>query len=110
MIIIGGATLSFGIIFSLFTMFLVFSGNFPGLPFLATLPLAMLLAGAVGAVVGLASLRVRADFLAITTMGVGFLFVGIVRQQNWLGGELGISGIPDTGLSKTAFMLLTLLL
>lgn len=81
-----------------------------GLPFLATLPLAMLLAGAVGAVVGLASLRVRADFLAITTMGVGFLFVGIVRQQNWLGGELGISGIPDTGLSKTAFMLLTLLL
>ena len=59
-----------------------------GLPFLATLPLAMLLAGAVGAVVGLASLRVRADFLAITTMGVGFLFVGIVRQQNWLGGEL----------------------
>jgi branched-chain amino acid transport system permease protein len=81
-----------------------------GLPFLATLPLAMLLAGAIGAVVGLASLRVRADFLAITTMGVGFLFVGIVRQQKWLGGELGISGIPDSGLSKTGFMLFTLLL
>ena len=81
-----------------------------GLPFLATLPLAMLLAGAIGALVGLASLRVRADFLAITTMGVGFLFVGIVRQQDWLGGELGISGIPDPGMSKTAFMLLTLLL
>ena len=31
-----------------------------GLPFLATIPLAMLLAGAIGAVVGLASLRVRA--------------------------------------------------
>lgn len=81
-----------------------------GLPFLATLPLAMLLAGAIGALVGLASLRVRADFLAITTMGVGFLFVGIVRQQKWLGGELGISGIPDSGLSKTGFMLFTLLL
>ena len=35
--------------------------------------------------VGLASLRVRADFLAITTMGVGFLFVGIVRQQDCAG-------------------------
>ena len=81
-----------------------------GMPFLATIPLAMLLACAIGAVVGLASLRVRADFLAITTMGVGFLFVGIVRQQDWLGGELGISGIPDPGMSKTAFMLLTLLL
>jgi branched-chain amino acid transport system permease protein len=79
-----------------------------GMPFLATLPLAMLLAGGVGAVVGLASLRVRADFLAITTMGVGFLFVGIVRQQDLLGGEMGISAIPETNLSKLAFMLLTL--
>jgi branched-chain amino acid transport system permease protein len=79
-----------------------------GVPFLATLPLAMLGAGVVGTVIGLASLRVRADFLAITTMGVGFLFVGIVRQQDWLGGELGISGIPDPGLSKPAFMLLSL--
>lgn len=81
-----------------------------GVPFAATLPLAMLLAGVIGAVVGLASLRVRADFLAITTMGVGFLFVGIVRQQERLGGELGISGIPDPGLSKLGFMLLTLVL
>lgn len=81
-----------------------------GVPFLATIPLAMLLAGAIGALVGLASLRVRADFLAITTMGVGFLFVGIVRQQDWLGGELGISAIPDPGMSKTAFMVLTLVL
>lgn len=81
-----------------------------GMPFLASLPFAMLLAGAVGAVVGLASLRVRADFLAITTMGVGFLFVGIVRQQDLLGGEMGISGIPETGFTKLAFMLLTLFL
>jgi branched-chain amino acid transport system permease protein len=81
-----------------------------GLPFLATIPLAMLLSGAIGAIVGLASLRVRADFLAITTMGVGFLFVGVVRQQDILGGELGIAGIPDTGMSKTGFMLFTLLL
>ena len=81
-----------------------------GLPFFATLPLAMLLAGLIGVVVGLASLRVRADFLAITTMGVGFLFVGIVRQQDWLGGELGVSSIPDSGLSKTGFMLMTVAL
>ena len=81
-----------------------------GLPFLLSLPLAMLLAGGCGLVVGLASLRVRADFLAITTMGVGFLFVGVVRQQDRLGGEMGISGIPDTGFSKPGFMALTLLL
>ena len=81
-----------------------------GMPFLLTLPLAMLLPGLFGVIVGLASLRVRADFLAITTMGVGFLFVGVVRQQDALGGEMGISAIPDTGLSKLTFMLLTLAL
>jgi len=81
-----------------------------GMPFLLTLPVSMLLAGGLGVLVGLASLRVRADFLAITTMGVGFLFVGIVRQQDLLGGEMGISGIPASGFSKLAFMLLTLFL
>lgn len=81
-----------------------------GLPFLVTLPLSMAAAGLFGLIVGLASLRVRADFLAITTMGAGFLFVGVVRQQGWLGGEMGVSGIPGPGMSKTAFMVLTLLL
>jgi branched-chain amino acid transport system permease protein len=81
-----------------------------GLPFFLAVLIAMTLAGVIGVIVGLASLRVRADFLAITTMGVGFLFVGIVRQQDALGGELGISGIPDPGLSKPAFMVLTLVL
>lgn len=42
-IIIGGATLNFVIIFSLFIAFLLLSGNFPGLPFLAAFPLLLLL-------------------------------------------------------------------
>ena len=79
-----------------------------GIPFAGALLAAGVLAGFVGVIVGLASLRVRHDFLAITTMGVGFLFVGIVRQQDVLGGELGISAIPDPGLGKTGYMLLTL--
>jgi branched-chain amino acid transport system permease protein len=81
-----------------------------GLPFLLTIPASMALAGVLGIIVGMASLRVRADFLAITTMGVVFLFIGMVRQQEWLGGEMGLSGFPDSGLGKTGFMLLTLLL
>ena len=52
-----------------------------GMPFLATLPLAMLVPAIFGVIVGIASLRVRADFLAITTMGVGFLFVGVVGSR-----------------------------
>lgn len=81
-----------------------------GAPFALALVGGGLLAGAVGVVVGFASLRVRHDFLAITTMGVGFLFLGIVRQQDALGGEMGISGIPASGLDKPGYMLLVLLL
>ncbi len=69
-----------------------------------------LLAGLVGMIVGLTSLRVRHDFLAITTMGVGFLFLGFVRKQEWLGGELGISRIPSPGLGDIGYMSLVLVL
>ena len=79
-----------------------------GWPLSLTLLAGTVLAGGAGVIVGLTSLRVREDFLAITTMGVGFLFVGIVRQQDLLGGEMGISAIPSPGLGKTGFLLLVL--
>lgn len=79
-----------------------------GLPFVPALVAGGALAGALGLVVGLTSLRVREDFLAITTMGVGFLFLGFVRKQAWLGGELGVSGIPNPGLGSVGYMALAL--
>ncbi|MFD2208051.1 branched-chain amino acid ABC transporter permease [Kiloniella antarctica] len=69
---------------------------------------AVILAGMAGIVVGFTSLRVRHDFLAITTMGVGFLFLGIMRQWDFVGGEMGVSGIPGSDLGKSGFMLLVL--
>ena len=79
-------------------------------PFLLTLPFAALTSGILGFFIGLCSLRVRHDFLAITTMGVGFLFVGVVRQQDFLGGEVGISGIPSPGFSRFWFLVFCLFL
>ncbi len=76
-----------------------------GLPFYAGLAVGGVVAGAAGLVVGLASLRVRHDFLAITTMGVGFLFLGIVRQQEALGGEIGLTIAPGHGLGGLGFAL-----
>lgn len=81
-----------------------------GVPFVIAVLAGMFLAGSFGIIVGFASLRVREDFLAITTMGVAFLFLGIVRKQEALGGEMGIAMIPDPGLGKVGYMLLVLTL
>jgi branched-chain amino acid transport system permease protein len=78
-----------------------------------SLPLALLagvIAGtALGTLVGFTSLRVRSDFLAVTTIGINFLFTGFVRKQAWLGGEMGISGIPGSGLGAKGNMAMTLM-
>jgi branched-chain amino acid transport system permease protein len=66
-----------------------------GLPLAISLLAGTLVAGAFGVLVGLAALRVRDDFLAIVTMGVGFLFLGAVRKQRWAGAEMGIANIPS---------------
>lgn len=79
-----------------------------GIPLALALLAGMGIAGMLGLIVGLASLRVRHDFLAITTMGVGFLFLGFVRQQDWLGGEMGIFGIPEPAIGKPAYLVLVL--
>lgn len=78
-----------------------------GSPALAILA-AVVVAAALGLIVGFASLRVRSDFLAVTTIGINFLFTGFVRKQSWLGGEMGISGIPPTGFGATGNLVLIL--
>jgi branched-chain amino acid transport system permease protein len=78
-----------------------------GLPLWLSIPAGMAVAGAFGIVTGFAALRVREDFLAIVTMGVGFLFLGAVRKQAWLGAEMGISKIPSP-LDKWGYALLAI--
>lgn len=76
--------------------------------FILALFASLLVACLFGIAVGFASLRVRADFLAVTTIGVNFLFIGFVRKQSWLGGEMGISNIPPSGLGALGNMVLIL--
>ena len=78
------------------------AGGSPPLSLLA----GIVVAGLLGLVVGFASLRLRHDFLAVTTIGVSFLFVGFVRKQPWLGAEMGISKIPPSGLGQLGNTLL----
>lgn len=52
-------------------------------------------AGLAGFVVGLPSLRLKGDYLAIVTLGFGEIILVVVRNTPALGGALGLSGTPQ---------------
>lgn len=67
------------------------------LGFFAALPLAILAASAFGFLFGLPVLKVRGDYLAIATLGLGEIIRVLVLSdmlKPWLGGAQGIVNIP----------------
>jgi branched-chain amino acid transport system permease protein len=54
-----------------------------------------LAAGLCGFIVGLPSLRLKGDYLAIVTLGFGEIIRVIVQNSKDLGGALGLSGVPQ---------------
>lgn len=84
-----------------------------GLPFWVSLPLAAIAAGIIGALLGIPCLRVRDDFLAITTMGINFVVEAVFLYIPFFGGAMGIGGInlPDwfgREMSKPEYFILIL--
>lgn len=72
-------------------------GQFGGfeLPFLLAFGGGILLAGLVAWIVGLLTLRLRHDYLAIATFGVAVAFESLTRNAEWLtGGAKGLRGFP----------------
>jgi branched-chain amino acid transport system permease protein len=65
-----------------------------GVPFLIAFPAACLLGALLGALLGLPSLRVSDDFLAVATIGINFIVVGILKYSDFFGGTLGLGPIP----------------
>jgi len=66
----------------------------------AALFLVALLAGGAGAaaaglLVGIPSLRLKGDYLALVTLGFGEIIRVILQNVDALGGALGLNGIPD---------------
>lgn len=59
--------------------------------FFLALLIAMLFTGACGALLGLISLRLQADFLAITTIGINFVMVALFNNMSITGGSLGLT-------------------
>ena len=65
-----------------------------GLSFWTALPLVIAITAFIGLLLGLPSLRVREDFLAITTIGINFIVEAVFLYVPFFGGALGIGGIP----------------
>jgi len=62
-----------------------------GFNFLISLFLSGIIAGIVGMILGMISIRVREDFLAITTIGINFVVVAIFRYSPFFGGSFGMA-------------------
>lgn len=82
-----------------------------GLSFWVSLPIVIVITGTIGLILGLPSLRVRDDFLAITTIGINFIVESIFLYIPFFGGAMGIGGIPRVSvmgirLSNTGYLAL----
>ena len=81
--------------------------------FWLALILGMLFTGLCGAVLGLISLRLQADFLAITTIGINFVMVALFNNMSITGGSLGLTISKPTlfgqRMGNQEFFLLTLI-
>lgn len=65
-----------------------------GFPFWINLPIAIIVAGVIGGIVGLPALKVRAHYLSIVTIGLGQVINLIfVNEESFTGGALGIPKI-----------------
>lgn len=63
-------------------------------PMLLVMIASIVVAGAAGILVGLPSLRVREDFLAIVTLGFAIIVYSLASRLPFVGGALGIPNLP----------------
>jgi branched-chain amino acid transport system permease protein len=74
-----------------------------GFPFLAAALAAMLVAGICGLALGLPTLRLKEDYLAIVTLGFGVIVDLVFLNLNITGGPDGLPGIPSPSFLGLSF-------
>jgi branched-chain amino acid transport system permease protein len=65
-----------------------------GFPFLASIILGAIVAAIFGFVIGVPTLRLKGDYLAIATLGFGEITKNILLNLEITGGPMGLRGIP----------------
>ncbi len=72
----------------------VLSSKHGNLPWLLSMPIAVLVTMLSGVLLGAPTLRLRGDYLAIVTLGFGEIIRLLAQRFDWLGAEPGIPNIP----------------
>ncbi|MBK8435418.1 MAG: branched-chain amino acid ABC transporter permease [Austwickia sp.] len=72
----------------------LFGSAHANVPYLLTIPLAIVFALISGILLGAPTLRVRGDYLAIVTLGFGEIVRLVLLNSSYLGGAAGISNVP----------------
>lgn len=74
------------------------------MPFIITLLIAGVIAGIFGLLIGMPTLRLNGDYLAIATLGFGEIIRIILLNTEYVGGASGLSGIPTQTTWTLMFM------
>ncbi len=78
------------------------------LPFLLVLPLSAVVPAAFALAIGVPTLRLSGVYLAIATIGLGEVLRAVYLNLDYLGGALGLSGIPERAETWMIYGLLAL--
>lgn len=73
------------------------------IPFLGAIVLGAIAAGLLGFLVGLPTLRLQGDYLAIATLGLGEIIRIVILNIDYVNGAAGFSGVPTETTFSWAF-------
>jgi branched-chain amino acid transport system permease protein len=79
-----------------------------GMPFALVLPLSCVVPVVFALAIGGPTLRLSGVYLAIATIGLGEVLRAVYLNVDYLGGALGLSGIPDSAQTWEIYVLLLL--
>ncbi|MDF2947850.1 MAG: family amino acid/amide transporter rane protein 2 [Bacillales bacterium] len=83
----------------------IITGNLE-LPFFLAIIVAGLAAALISFIIGLPTLKLKGDYFAITTLGVGEVIRGILINIDYVGGPRGFRVLPETTFAWSFFLMI----
>ena len=81
-----------------------------GTPFIISILLGAILAGVISIIIGIPTLKLKGDYFAITTLGVGEITRVLITNMDIVGGARGFTGIPTNTTLNVAYFAMILIL